>query len=186
MTIERIPKKYYPKADIWRRGFALGVDFLGVWLVSSFLGNSGGIGIQVVQILVFVIGWLILRVLVVYNNQGQSLGRWAFDLKVLEVEDGEVVPRIPELLALFKREVIIGFGVLLLSIALGNIRLNPTAILLVIPLAIDCGAAFSDNQMRQAWHDRYAGTFIVSSSRGYSLDLKIKRLVGTLRRNVRR
>ncbi|MBD2346701.1 RDD family protein [Anabaena subtropica] len=185
MTIARIPEKYYPKADLWRRGFALGLDFLGVWLVSSLLGSSG-IGIQFVQILVFIFGWLILRVLVVSNNQGQSLGRWAFDLKVLEVENGEVVPRIPELLALLKREAIIGFGVLLVSIALGNIRLNPTAILLVIPLAIDCGAAFSDTQMRQAWHDRYASTFIVSSRRGYSLDLKVKRLVETLRRNVRR
>ncbi|MBD2499270.1 RDD family protein [Anabaena azotica] len=185
MTIERIPKKYYPKADLWRRGFALGLDFLGVWLVSSLLGSSG-LGIQFVQIFVFILAWLILRVLVVYNNQGQSLGRWAFDLKVLEVEDGEVVPRIPQLLALWKREVIIGFGALLVSIALDNIRLNPTAILLVIPLAIDCGAAFSDTQMRQAWHDRYAGTFIVSSRRGYSLDLKIKRLVESLQRNVRR
>ncbi|HEY9799358.1 MAG TPA: RDD family protein [Leptolyngbyaceae cyanobacterium] len=185
MTIERIPKKYYPKADLWRRGFALGLDFLGVWLVSSLLGSSG-LGIQFVQIFVFILGWLILRVLVVYNNQGQSLGRWAFDLKVLEVEDGEVVPRIPQLLALLKREAIIGVGALLVSIALDNIRLNPTAILLVIPLAIDCGAAFSDTQMRQAWHDRYAGTFIVSSRRGYSLDLKIKRLVESLQRNVRR
>lgn len=185
MTIERIPEKYYPKADLWRRGFALGLDFFGVWLVSSLTG-SGGIGIQFVHILVFIFAWLILRVLVVFNNQGQSLGRWAFDLKVLEVENGEVVPRIPELLALLKREAIIGFGVLLVSITLDNIRLNPTAILLVIPLVIDCGAAFSDTQMRQAWHDRYAGTFIVSSRRGYSLDLKVKRLVEKLRRNVRR
>ncbi len=185
MTIERIPKKHYPKADLWRRGFALGLDFLGVWLVSSLLGNSG-FGVQFIQIFVFILGWLILRVLVVYNNQGQSLGRWAFDLKVLEVEDGEVVPRIPQLLALLKREAIIGFGALLVSIALGNIRLNPTAILLVIPLAIDCGVAVWDTQMRQAWHDRYAGTFIVSSRRGYSLDLKIKRLVESWRRNVRR
>jgi uncharacterized RDD family membrane protein YckC len=185
MTIERIPKKHYPKADLWRRSFALGLDFLGVWLISSLLGSSG-IGIQFIQIFVFIVAWLILRVLVVYNNQGQSIGRWAFDLKVLEVEDGEVVPRIPQLLALLKREAIIGFGSLLLSIALDNIRLNPTAILLVIPLAIDCGAAFSDTQLRQAWHDRYAGTFIVSSRRGYSLDLKIKRLVESWRRNVRR
>ncbi|BCL36516.1 RDD family protein [Nostoc sp. MS1] len=185
MTIERIPKKHYPKADLWRRGFALGLDFFGVWVISAFLGSSG-IGIQFIQILVFILAWLILRVLVVYNNQGQSIGRWAFDLKVLEVEDGEVVPRIPQLLALLKREAIIGFGVLLVSIALDNIRLNPTAILLVIPLAIDCGAAFSDTQLRQAWHDRYAGTFIVSSRRGYSLDLKIKRLVESLQRNVRR
>ncbi|MEH2206944.1 MULTISPECIES: RDD family protein [unclassified Nostoc] len=185
MTIERLPQKHYPKAEIGRRGMALGLDFLGVWLVSSLLGGSD-IGIQFVEILVFIILWLVLRVVVVYNNQGQSLGRWAFDLKVLEVEDGEVVGRIPDLLSLVKREAIIGLGALLVSIALSNIRANPTAILLVIPLAIDCGTAFSDTQMRQALHDRYCGTFIVSSRRGYSLDIKIKRLVENMRRNVRR
>lgn len=185
MTIERVPQKHYPKAEIGRRGMALGLDFLGVWLVSSLLGSNNP-GIQFTQILVFIFGWLILRVLVVYNNKGQSLGRWAFDLKVLEVEDGQVVGRIPKLESLLKREAIIGIGALLVSITLGNLRANPTAILLILPLAIDCGAAFSDTQMRQAWHDRYAGTFIVSSRRGYSLDIKIKRLVGILRRNVRR
>ncbi|MBH8553032.1 RDD family protein [Nostocaceae cyanobacterium CENA357] len=185
MTIERVPQKHYPKAEIGRRGMALGLDFVGVWLISSLLG-SNNFGIQFVQILVFIVCWLILRVVVVYNNQGQSLGRWAFDLKVLEVEDGQVVGRIPELQALLKREAIIGFGAILVSIALSNIRANPTAILLLLPLAIDCGAALSDTQLRQALHDRYAGTFLVSSRRGYSLDIKVKRLVENLRRNVRR
>lgn len=185
MTIDRAPQKHYPKVDIGRRAMALGTDFLGVWLLSSTFG-SGEIGIQFVQILVFVIGWLLTRVLVVYNNQGQSLGRWAFDMKLLEVEDGQVVGRIPDLQSLLKREAIICFGALLISIALGNIIRNPTAILLVIPLAIDCGAALSDTQMRQALHDRYAGTMIVSSRRGYSLDIKIKRLVEITRRNVRK
>ncbi|AFY48211.1 hypothetical protein Nos7524_2369 [Nostoc sp. PCC 7524] len=185
MTIERVPQQHYPKAEINRRGMALGLDFIVVWLVSSLLG-SNQIGFQLIQILVFIFGWLILRVLLAYNNQGQSLGRWAFDLKVLEVQNGQVVGRIPQLQVLLKREAIIGFGAILVSIALSNIRANPTVILLVIPLAIDCGAALSDTQMRQTLHDRYAGTFIVSSRRGYSLDIKIKRLVETLRRNVRR
>jgi uncharacterized RDD family membrane protein YckC len=185
MTIERVPQKHYPKADIGRRGMALGLDFLGAWLISSLLG-SNSVGIQVLQILVFIFCWLILRVVVVYNNQGQSLGRWAFDMKVLEVEDEQVVGRIPQLQSLLKREAIIGFGAILVSIALGNIIANPTAILLIIPLAIDCGAAFSDTQMQQALHDRYSGTFVVSSRRGYSLDLKVKRLVENLQRSVRR
>ncbi|MDF5708691.1 MAG: RDD family protein [Nostoc sp. S4] len=185
MTIERVPQKHYPKAEIERRGMALGLDFLGVWLISSLVGGSN-IGIQFVEILVFVILWLVLRVLVVYNNQGQSLGRWAFDLKVLEVEDGQVISRIPDLQALVKREAIVGLGALLVSIALSNIRANPTAILLVFPLAIDCGTALSDAQMQQALHDRYCGTFIVSSRRGYSLDIKIKKLVENIRQNVRR
>ena len=185
MTIERVPQKYYPKADIGRRGMALGIDFLSVWLVSSIFGSTE-MGIQVVQILVFAVAWLTFRVLVVYNNQGQSLGRWAFDMKLLEVENGQVVGRIPDLQSLLKREAIIGFGALLVSIAIGNILRNPTAILLVIPLAIDCGAALSDTQMQQALHDRASGTMIVSSRRGYSLDIKVKRLVDIMRHNVRK
>ena len=185
MTIARVPQKHYPKADIGRRGMALALDFLGAWLISSLLGSNQS-GIQFLQIFVFAIAWLVLRVLVVYNNQGQSLGRWAFDLKVLEVEAGEIVGRIPDLLSLVKRETIIGVGALFISIALGNISSNPTAILLVLPLAIDCGAAFYDREMRQAFHDRYARTTIVSSRRGYSLDIKIKRIVENIQRNVRR
>ncbi|YAF97309.1 MAG: RDD family protein [Nodularia sp. CChRGM 3473] len=185
MTIERVPQIHYPKADVGRRGMALGLDFLPAWLISSILGGNQ-LGIQFVQILVFIFCWLILRVVIVYNNQGQSIGRWAFDLKILEVIDGQISGRIPTLRSLLKREAIIGFGALLVSIALNNIRANFTAILLLLPLAIDCGAALSDNQMRQALHDRYAGTFIVSSRRGYSLDIKIQRLVDKLLRNVRR
>jgi uncharacterized RDD family membrane protein YckC len=180
MTIQRIPAKHYPQVDFGRRGMALLIDFLGVWLVSSFLGSSEP-GIQIVQILVFVMGWLVLRVVVVYNNQGQSLGRYALDMKLLEVETGKV----PDLHTLLKREALVGVQALLVSIALNNIIRNPTAILLVIPLAIDCGAAFSDPQIRQALHDRYARTMIVSSRRGYSLDIKVKRLVEKLRRDMR-
>ena len=183
MTIERVPQVHYPQADIVRRGMSLGLDFLGVWLISSILG-SGQVGIQVVQILVFVCFWVICRVVIVYNNQGQSLGRWAFDLKVLEVTNGEITGRIPTMRSLLHREAIIGTGALLVSIALSNIIANPTAILLLLPLAIDCGAALSDNLMQQALHDRYAGTFIVSSRRGYSLDIKIKRLADKMRRSV--
>ncbi|MFM2064113.1 MAG: hypothetical protein RLZZ507_3784 [Cyanobacteriota bacterium] len=185
MTIVKTPQTHYPKGEINRRGMALGIDFIGAWLVSSLLGTSN-IGIQFAQIFVFILTWLVVRVLVVYNNQGQSLGRWAVDLKVLEVENGQIVSRIPELQALLQREGILGLEALLLSIGLSNIIANPTAILLILPLAIDCGAALSDTQMRQAWHDRYARTIIVSSRRGYSLDLKIKRLVEKLQRNVRR
>jgi uncharacterized RDD family membrane protein YckC len=185
MTIVKVPQKHYPRAEIIRRGMALGIDFLGVWLVSSVL-RSDNIGIQFAQICLFVLTWLILRVLVVYNNHGQSLGRWAFDLKVLEVEKEQIVGRIPQLQALLLREMIICFNALLVCIGLTNIIANPTVILLVIPLAIDCGAALGNTQMRQALHDRYTGTIIVSSRRGYSLDLKIKRLVEKLQLNVRR
>ncbi len=179
MSIEKVSPKYYPKVEIGRRGLALGTDFLVVWLVSSSLGGVSGFAFAF--ILVFVLSWLGLRVLVVANNQGQSLGRWAFDMKVL---DGR--GRVPDLQSLVKRELITGFGVLLVAIALNNLIANPTAILLFTPLVIDCGTALSDAQLRQALHDRYADTRIVSSQRGYSLDLKVKRIVASVSRNVRR
>ncbi|NWF62121.1 MAG: RDD family protein [Fischerella sp.] len=181
MTIERLPPPQYPRVEFVRRGLAFGIDFLIVWLLSSLLGTSA-LGIQILQILVFAIAWLVLRVVVVYNNQGQSLGRYALDMRVLEVERG----RVPDLQSLLKREAIVGVGALLLSIALNNIIRNPTAILLILPLAIDCGAAVSDTQLRQTWHDRYARTMIVSSRRGYSLDIKVKRMLESVRRNVRK
>jgi hypothetical protein len=40
MTIERVPQIHYPQADLVRRGMSLGVDFLGVWLISSILGTG--------------------------------------------------------------------------------------------------------------------------------------------------
>ncbi|WP_017315692.1 RDD family protein [Mastigocladopsis repens] len=180
MSIEQVPPKHYPKVEFGRRGLALGIDFLCVWIVSSLLGSSQ-LGVQIVQILVFAIGWGILRIIVPYNNQGQSLGRYAFDIKVLELERG----KIPDMQSLLKREGIVGLSALLVSVALSNILRNPTAILLLIPLAIDCGAALSDTQQRQALHDRYAKTMVVSSHRGYSLDIKVKRLVEKGRRNMR-
>jgi uncharacterized RDD family membrane protein YckC len=181
MSIERIPPKQYPRVDFQRRAAAWTIDFFGAWLASSFFGN-GSIGIQLLQIFVFIFLWLILRVLVPYNNQGQSLGRWALDIKVLEAERG----RIPDLLMLGKREGIVGFGAVLASTALNNIMQNPAAILLVIPLAIDCAAAFGDTMFRQALHDRYADTMVVSSRRGYSLDIKVKRIVENMRRNMQK
>jgi len=177
--------RYYPKGEILRRGIALGIDLFGVWLISSFLG-SGNVGIQYVQISVFIVFWCILRVLVPYNNQGQTLGRWAVNLKILEVNQGKIANRIPDLPAFVKREAILCFCTLLISISVSNILANPTAILLLLPLVIDSSAAFSDTQKHQAFHDRYAKTVIVSSRRGYSLDIKFRRLVESFRQNVRR
>ncbi|MTJ10030.1 RDD family protein [Anabaena sp. UHCC 0204] len=184
MTLVKATQQHYPKGDITRRVMALAVDFCGAWLLSSIAGSSQ-IGIQFVQIFVFIFAWLIFRVVVVYNNQGQSLGRWAFDLKILEVINGQIVNRIPQFQTLLLREGVICLSSLLLSIFLGNILLNPAAVVLLLPLIIDGGAALSDTQMRQAFHDRFFRTIIVSSRRGYSLDIKIKRLVEKFQRNVR-
>jgi uncharacterized RDD family membrane protein YckC len=185
MSIVKTPPTHYPKGTITRRAIALSIDFLGTWLISSLLG-SNNLGIQFVQIFVFILAWLVFRVFIVYNNHGQSLGRWTVDLKVLALENGQIVNRVPQIQALLQREGILCFNTLLVSICLSNIIANPTAILLLLPLVIDCGVAYSDPEMRQALHDRYAKTIIISSQRGYSLDLKIRRLVENLQRNVRR
>ncbi len=184
MTLVKVNRRHYQKGDIARRGMALAVDLFSVWLLSSMV-RSNQIGIQFAQIFVFVFAWIIFRVIIVYNNQGQSLGRWAFDLKLLEVANGEIVNRIPQFQTLLLREGVICFSSLLLSIFLGNIILNPAAVVLLLPLIIDGGAALSDTQMRQAFHDRFFRTIIVSSHRGYSLDIKIKRLVAKIQRNMR-
>jgi len=46
----------------------------------------------------------------------------------------------------------------LVAIALGNIATNAAAVVLMVPLAIDCGFALSDNNGKQ--YDRIARTMI--------------------------
>jgi hypothetical protein len=90
MTLVKVNQRHYPKGDISRRVMALAIDFFGAWLLSSIV-RTNQMGIQFAQIFVFIFAWIIFRVVIVYNNQGQSLGRWAFDLKILEVANGEIV-----------------------------------------------------------------------------------------------
>lgn len=176
--ITEIEHTRFPRVQIWRRGVAFLIDFVGVWLLSSLLGGN-----LPAFIVVFVLAWLCLRVLLVYRNQGQSLGRWALDMKVLDARLG----RVPGLQALIKREAVTGLGALLVATPLSTTGLfNFAAILLMIPLAIDCGIALSDTTLRQAVHDRISSTMIVSTRRGYSLDIKVKRLLDQARRRVTR
>ena len=184
MTLVKVNQRHFPKGNLTRRGMALALDFFCAWFLSSIF-RSNQIGIQFTQIFVFIFAWLIFRVVIVYNNHGQSLGRWAFDLKILEVANGEIVNRIPQFQTLLLREGVICFSSLLLSIFLGNIILNPAAVVLLLPLIIDGGAALSDTQRGQTFHDRFFQTIIISSQRGYSLDIKIKRLLEKFPRNMR-
>lgn len=171
----------FPRVQIWRRGIAFGIDFVSIWLLSLVLGGNLP-GFQIAQVVVFVLAWWAVRVLAVYNNQGQSLGRYALDMKVLDADSG----RVPQLQVLLKREAVTGCGALLVAIALSNLATNAGSILLVIPLAIDLSSAVSDTQRRQAIHDRIARTVIVSTRRGYSLDIKVKRLIAQVRSRVRK
>lgn len=162
-----------PKVQIWRRGCAFSIDALPVFLIGALLGGS-----WLVQLII----WFILRIVIVSRTQGQSFGRWAFDMRVVDERTGKT----PGLLELFKREGLTGIG-LIMAIT-GFTNLSPSTaqyMLLLLPVAIDCGVANFDPQLQQAFHDRIAGTMVIATRRGYSLDLKVKRWVAQLRRFVK-
>ncbi|MGB5634637.1 MAG: RDD family protein [Waterburya sp.] len=168
----------YPKVPLDRRIGAFAIDFLSVWFISSFFASN-----LFFQWLVFLPTWLILRVLIVEKNRGQSLGRWAFDIKVIDPRFN----RVPELLALVKREIIIGCGSALAIAGLQiNVRNGLSMLLLLAPLLIDCSLALLDEANNLAFHDRVAETFIVQTERGFSLDLRLKKIFGQIQRSMRK
>jgi uncharacterized RDD family membrane protein YckC len=177
MSLEPLDTRF-PKVPIERRIGAFAIDFVGVWLVSALLGFN-----PFIQILFFMLLWFICRVVFVFNNQGQSPGRWALDMKVLDAKHS----RIPDLLTLAKREGILGFCALLATIGL-NIGLanGISMLLLTFPLVADCGVALTDEEARQAFHDRVAKTIIIQTRRGFSLDLRLKKVFAQLRRHMQK
>lgn len=175
----------FPRVQIWRRAAAFIIDLLLVWMVSAFLVSAPQRTLTFC--VVFFILWLLLRVIFVSVNQGQSPGRWAFDMKTIDLRFG----RSPGLLELFKRESPVAFGALLFVLGLGFFvgpapERNSIGVVLLFPLVLDCGFALVDNALRQAFHDRLSRTAIVSTRRGFSLDLKLKRLFAQVSRRVRR
>ncbi|MEC4983269.1 MAG: RDD family protein [Oscillatoria sp. PMC 1068.18] len=171
-----VPKRF-PKVPIERRAAAFLIDFVTVWLLSSFFG------IGVIRWIIFVLLWLGLRVFFVSSNKGQSFGQWALDMKLLELR----FRKIPDLLTLAKREGIVGAGALLASIGLNiNISNALSMVLLCAPLLVDFGIAASDREWQQAYHDRLAGTVVIQTQRGFSLDLRAKRWLVEIRDRMRR
>ena len=168
----------YPKVPLDRRVGAFAIDFLSVWFISSFFASN-----LFFQWLVFLPSWLIMRVLIVEKNQGQSLGRWAFDIKVIDPRFN----RLPELLSLVKREMITGCGS---ALAIAGLQINVSnglsMLLLLTPLAIDCSLAILDEANNLAGHDRIGETFMVQTERGFSLDLRIKKILGQIQRSMRK
>jgi len=162
---------------LWRRGVALGIDAIAIGLVSGLLGGG-----WIAQGFVFVVGWLLLRVVVVSRNKGQSLGRWALDMRIIALPGGT-----PTLMNLTKREGLLAIATFFA--VWGITHLSPTSawvLLLLVPLGVDASIAYNDPAQSQTAHDRYGKTCIVESRRGYSLDVKIRRLVAQLRTRVRR
>lgn len=168
-----------PKVSIGRRAAAFCIDTIAVGLPSLLLGNN-----PIVQIIFFVILWLILRVPIVRKNKGQSLGRWALDMKIVDPR----LDRTPGLQELCKREAVLGGCAALAFLGIGGLTsTNAAVLLLLLPLAIDCSVAFTDTaRFPQAFHDRLGGTIVVGTRRGYSLDIKVKRLLDQVHSNVRR
>jgi uncharacterized RDD family membrane protein YckC len=167
----------YIRVPLWRRGTALLIDFLAVSLLSLLLGGSA-----IAIIIVFLIGWVGLRVVWVARNRGQSLGRWALDMRIIDLQRGGT----PDLLTLTKRESVIGLGAALLLIGLVNLSPGaPWALLLFVPIALDLSVAWINRDEQQAFHDQWTQTQIVQSRRGYSLDLKLKRLLVAAQRRVK-
>jgi uncharacterized RDD family membrane protein YckC len=165
----------FPRVPIERRAGAFLIDFVTIWLFSSFFGS--------VQWLVFLLGWLAMRVVLVDRNKGQSLGRWALDIKVIDPR----LNKIPDLVTLSKREGIAGFAAMLAMFGLNlNFSNALSMIVLVSPLVIDCGLALTDEEFNRAFHDRVAETIIVQTQRGFSLDLRLKKLLAQLQRNMQK
>ncbi|MEM6500736.1 MAG: RDD family protein [Cyanobacteria bacterium P01_C01_bin.89] len=171
---------YIPRAPVWRRGVATAIDGIGCWSLGSMLGPAS-------HVVLFVVLWWLLRVAMVANNRGQSLGRLAMNIKVIEGQDfnyadgdqgryGRRAPRVPTLLELTKREAILCGELLLGFISLDLIaRINPAALLTASPLVADYVVAYLDEERRQAIHDRVIDSIVVQTRRGFSLHIKGRR-----------
>jgi uncharacterized RDD family membrane protein YckC len=173
----RLPLIRPTPASLWRRAIALGIDAMAVGLCSGFLG-----GTFLAQGIVFLIGWLLLRVVLVSSNKGQSLGRWALDMRLIDRQQGGT----PTLQALTQREGWLGIAAFFA--VWGITHLSPTtawALLLLIPLGVDASFAYGDAAYRLAFHDRYSHTWVVESQRGYSLDVKVRQLVAEIRSRMK-
>jgi uncharacterized RDD family membrane protein YckC len=169
----------YALAPVLHRGAALGIDLLAC----SFLGQLiQAIAFGVVEggwisWLIFGLIWFFFRVLVVNKSGGQSFGRWLMSLRTIDAEYGKTAT----LAALLWREVI-----LLASLLFFINTANTTLVVFTwLPLAVDALFAQVDNQKRQTFHDRLAGTIVIFTRKGLELDRKILNLFGQANRFYR-
>jgi uncharacterized RDD family membrane protein YckC len=176
--LESSSNRRYPRVPMNRRVGAFAIDFISVWLVSSFFGFG-----SIVQGIIFAIAWLAMRAILVEQNQGQSLGRWAMDIKVIAPRFNKV----PDLVTLARRETIVGLAAVLAMYALQiNFKNGLSMLLLLTPLVVDCSLAVVDEELDRAFHDRFADTLIVQTKRGFSLDLRLKKIFGQIQRSMRK
>lgn len=170
------PPRRYPKAPFERRTWAFVIDFLAIWFISSFAPVFG-------RWLVFLGLWMVNRVVIAERNRGQSLGHWALDLTVISLR----FERIPALIDFTKREGLLAIAAMLAMVGLTvNLSNGVLMLMLLSPVLVDCGLALSDEEFSQAFHDRLADTMVIQSARGFSLDLKLKKLLGQIQENMRK
>ena len=68
-----------PKTPLSRRALAFSIDAGVVWFLSAIISNN-----WFTFILFFVVFWMAIRAVMAYKNQGQSIGHFALDMKVLD------------------------------------------------------------------------------------------------------
>ncbi|MEB3340602.1 RDD family protein [Okeania sp.] len=168
MSNDIIPQ--LPKAPLSRRAAAFSIDTIVVWFLCTIISNN-----WFTFIVFFVVFWMAIRVLLAYKNQGQSIGHFALDMKVLDTR----YERIPGILELSKREGILALAGSLAMLGMSNLTSgNAAVLLLIIPLFLDFTVALVDiERHQQAFHDRISQTIVVGTMRGYSLDIKLKWLL---------
>jgi uncharacterized RDD family membrane protein YckC len=177
MYQEKLPYRQFPKVPLERRIYAFLIDFVIIWIISSLVTDI------FLEFLTFCLLWFILRIVVVDRNRGQSLGRWALDIKIKDARFN----KIPPIVSLFKREGIICLASFLAMIGLNEAFTHPISTLLLIsPLLIDGGLVITDEELNQAFHDRIAQTIVIQTQRGFSLDLRLKKLFKEVKRNYRK
>lgn len=166
------------KVPLHRRAAAFAIDFALIWLLSSII-SGGWLG----QSLFFLLLWLGMRVFLVVRNKGQSIGRYALDMRIWDTR-WQRTPRIEDLV---KRETLLGVcAALALQGLEGITSQNATVLLLLMPLVLDGLVALTDmNRYQRAFHDQIGNTIIIGTNRGYSLDIKLRLLLDKVKDNLR-
>jgi uncharacterized RDD family membrane protein YckC len=170
----------YSLAQMGQRVAASGIDIVACLMLSSFLEALVGIdAASGAGELIFCFVWLFNRVLLPTKNQGQSVGRWAMNLRVVDMEFGNTA----NIAALVRREAAILIAMLIWISSLDS--LTGAVILALVPVVVDIAPAFVDIDRRQALHDKIGGTIVINSRKGFELEQKLLSFFGQANKFVR-
>jgi uncharacterized RDD family membrane protein YckC len=167
-------------AQMGQRTAASGIDIVVCLMLSSLL--EALLGIDVVSgggELIFCFVWLFNRVLLTTKNQGQSVGRWSMNLRVVDTEFGKTA----NVIALLRREAAILVAMIIWIASLDS--LTGAVILALVPIVIDIAPAFVDIDRRQAIHDKIGDTIVINSRKGFELERKLLSFFGQANKFVR-